>query len=481
LKGQTYYLKITNPSGLNKTFILPTPRRAGFALCVKDKTADTLILAADQTSIYPNVYYFVGQMKGKVYWMETQKTSGTAILKVPLADFPSGVAEFTAFDSLKNLLAKRLVFINENKQLNIDVKTDKQQYLPREKVTVTIQVTNEKGQPVEADLSLTASINGSKASSDNYDFFTYTTLRRDLIGYLPTPQWFFSGKQFSDKILDDLLIANGFKRFSWRTVLQVTESNPSFTSMENNGIPITNMDYDKEAAAYFARDISNSTQLPGRPFINYPANSIKRILNSEKPKAGFVKDYSTMKDVPEIVYSIKPYKIVDNQIVFLSGSLNSIGSQQGAAIAIDGVYRGTDPTLLNNLMPMDIDKVMVSTNPMDIQRYTGLNSIGIIEITTKSGSASKSDIETNIAKVDNNNLDKEFKGPNYEKAGNQKSGSDNRKTLLWNPDIHIDDSGKALVTFFNGDISSEVIVQVEGISLRDEDLTGSKTMKYRVK
>jgi hypothetical protein len=74
-----------------------------------------------------------------------------------------------------------------------------------------------------------------------------------------------------------------------------------------------------------------------------------------------------------------------NKIVFASIGINSFSYQDGALIVIDGVKVGTDAGILNSIPVTEIDKVNVYTDPIDIQRFTGLNNSGIVEIITKKG------------------------------------------------------------------------------------------------
>ncbi|MBN1144103.1 MAG: hypothetical protein JXA72_06760 [Bacteroidales bacterium] len=481
-KGLTYYLKITHPTGIAKTFNLPVARRSGLALRVEGTTTDTLTMSAEQTGILPNTYYFIGQMKGKVYWMETKRTPGLTTLKVPIADFPSGVAEFTAFDSLKNLLAKRLVYINKNKQLHIAVKPDKQAYAPREEVTLSIEVTDEKGLPVDAELALSVTHSETDTLPDNPGFLTYTSLKSDLIGYLPTPDYYIAENSHSEKTLDNLLIANTFKRFTWRSVFNTTAASFAFSSMEENGMPIPTVGYEKKLAAYFAEDLNSMSHSPGKPYHVFPANNMYAIQNPELSKGTADIDYSRKKDVADIIHSIKPYRVVDNMIHFQGSPISSLSNQGGAGIAIDGVYRGTDPAVLNSLLPMDILRVNVSTELIDIQKYTGLNNVGIIEIFTKSGQSEKSKAKTDQPEKSNVGLNEVFTSPFYGDVTNKsKSEKDQRLTLYWNPKVNVDNSGKAVVRFFNGDIAAPVCIAVEGRSAgSDNHLIGTGTATYTI-
>jgi multidrug efflux pump subunit AcrB len=131
----------------------------------------------------------------------------------------------------------------------------------------------------------------------------------------------------------------------------------------------------------------------------------------------------------------------------------SINFQGGALIVIDGVKRGTDASILNSIPITDIAKVTATTSPSELQRYSAMNSSGLVEITTKKGYAAK----------------------NKPAAQEQKESSN----LFWKPDLNTDTSGKAKITYRNNDEAQDVFLTVEGIT--SDGLTGSSTISYKVK
>lgn len=109
----------------------------------------------------------------------------------------------------------------------------------------------------------------------------------------------------------------------------------------------------------------------------------------------------------DVIKLMKPFSIIDNQIVFY-GNINSINSQQGALIVIDGQKMGTSISELDNVNPYDVVSINISTDPVDIQQYTALNTIGIIEINSRVGQyvspdADKEDYVTSFEKHKTNN------------------------------------------------------------------------------
>jgi hypothetical protein len=95
--------------------------------------------------------------------------------------------------------------------------------------------------------------------------------------------------------------------------------------------------------------------------------------------------YTPDQNIFDIIRQAKPYQLMGSKIVFASIGMNSFNFQDGALIVIDGIKVGTDAGILSSIPVTDIEQVNVYTNPSDIQRFTGLNNAGIVEIITKKG------------------------------------------------------------------------------------------------
>ncbi len=186
---------------------------------------------------------------------------------------------------------------------------------------------------------------------------------------------------------------------------------------------------------------------------------------------GQQKMLSTATSIMDVIKTIKPYKLVNNQIVFY-GSENSINYQGGALIVLDGQQMGTDASIISNISPLDVDRINVSTNPMDIQRYTGLNSVGIVEIFLKRGpKLPASDNEK--ASTGSNNKDS-----NIFQAEPANARRDFRTTLQWIPELVIDETGEAEISVAAGKVVSDFVIEVQGIS--GNRRIGSGSRKFSV-
>lgn len=175
-------------------------------------------------------------------------------------------------------------------------------------------------------------------------------------------------------------------------------------------------------------------------------------------------------NILDVIKLMKPYKLMSNQIVFV-GSENSFNHQGGALLVVDGQMLGTDVSAIAGVSPLDVDHMNVSTNAMDIQRYTGLNSVGLVEIFLKRGKATET-----VKKEETNKYDGQFRIPNVFPAvpGNLKH--DNRTTLLWIPEQKAGETGMAEFTVTSGKVLSDFFIEVQGISDNGRVGSGNSTI-----
>ncbi|MDZ7608480.1 MAG: hypothetical protein U5K79_23490 [Cyclobacteriaceae bacterium] len=94
----------------------------------------------------------------------------------------------------------------------------------------------------------------------------------------------------------------------------------------------------------------------------------------------------------EVIQTIKPYKLEGSNIVFFG--TRPLLSQQLVNCSRRSAdrHRWSEPWHgcfypEKNISSFDVAKIAVSTNPIDVQRYTGLNSVGVVEIWLKKGQA----------------------------------------------------------------------------------------------
>lgn len=236
-KGQQYFAQITSPANIDKEYPLPVALQEGSALKINEQSLTTINL--EVFSSKEEALYVVVQSRQEVQFSKAiEAQAGLNSLSIPTQDFPIGITQITLFDSDKIARAERLVFVNPNKQLNIEVITNKEKYLPREKVNMTVKVSNELGQPVSGNFSLAVVDDKLLTFADDKQghLLSYMLLESDLKGELVEPNFYFDNEKDATRLkpeisrkeaLDHLMLTQGWRKFTWKEITTESYQKPS--------------------------------------------------------------------------------------------------------------------------------------------------------------------------------------------------------------------------------------------------------------
>lgn len=218
--NEKYTVKITKPVGVEKTFDVPNALANGAIATVSKVTKDYIYLDV-KSSDDTKKMFVIAQIRSKQYF--AMDFEGTHKFTIPTDEMPTGVAQITVFDEAAQPIAERLTFVNKHKQLNINIQTNKEKYLPREKVKMTINVTDENGKPTAADLSLSVADDQLLAFADDKssNILSWLLVESEIKEKVEEPNFYFNPKEEkADKALDYLLMTAGWRRYTWQQINQ---------------------------------------------------------------------------------------------------------------------------------------------------------------------------------------------------------------------------------------------------------------------
>ena len=130
---------------------------------------------------------------------------------------------------------------------------------------------------------------------------------------------------------------------------------------------------------------------------------------------------------------------------------------------IDG-YPVSKSQILNTPVA-NIETVVAARGPT-IGMFGSSGQGAVIAITRKKGASKKSYRRTGVINLANvgYSVSREFFSPDYSTPKEAHAKPDFRSTLYWNPEINIDTTGTAEVSFYNGDYHTNYQVIIEGVT-----------------
>lgn len=464
-ENQRYQLILNGIKGEKHHFELPVALASGLALSVV-KSDSEFITANLQLSDQKKHDLSVSISKGSnIYWAADIQVEKSSRIRIPVQDLPKGINLLSVFSSDGKLLADRLLYVGKKEAFKITILPEKERLTPGEETSIKFLLTDENNQPLSGKFSVSI-------TDKNRLKFPQPALNETLQATkdLETPFSIISkslnGRLTSTTLTDIYLIANSLKWTNWKII----NANTSEQITKSAGLSANSLDknFDFQLSS-FIKETATKWLLTFKP---ETADSIYFANNPEIfPKAPKIFKANTISldnqrkmlesatSLLDVIKSIKPFKITNNQIVFI-GSENSFNYQGGALIVLDGQQMGTDVSALSSISPVEVDHINVSTNPMDIQRYTGLNSVGIIEIFQKRA----------VVKVEESNseptekYDRGYRVPTIFPMAPGNSKHDNRTTLVWIPELMTNQNGQAEVVVKAGAIATDFVIKVECIS-----------------
>lgn len=130
-----------------------------------------------------------------------------------------GVNQITLFDGNGLPVCERLIFKRPEHLLLIDSEEYIIQQDFRSKVRLNLKVTNQN-EPVASDLSVAVYRNSDLGAYEYYDIVTELLLSSELSGHIEHPEYYFKHPDSAtDKALDNLMLTQGWRRYSWEDVL----------------------------------------------------------------------------------------------------------------------------------------------------------------------------------------------------------------------------------------------------------------------
>ena len=265
--GETYKATITSPANIKEQYPLPGAAPEGIVMNIS-KNAGTITIKCRTTS--ETAVRIVGSTKNISYYSQNlQLKKGINDITLQEDIFPAGIAQFTLYNSQKQPLAERLIFLNRDKQLHVTLTTNKQHYLPREKVLMTITTRDEHDQPIPSNFSLSVVDDKLWTLADDRqdNILSWLLMSSELRGPIEEPPFYFKKDEPKALLaLDLVMLTNGYRYFDF--IDEVSRNGElKFTPDESNivsGLVTNDKDQPVSATIYLIDNTVKGKALKGQ-------------------------------------------------------------------------------------------------------------------------------------------------------------------------------------------------------------------------
>ncbi len=223
--GKTYYAVIKSPSGSETRAFLPEAFPEGFTISGYI-TPEKLLFVTIRTNsktyarVSGNNHNLIISSRNLVTRVaEINIPSPFCNIILPLEGFPDGILRVTLSDDKGKPLCERLMFLQKNDNIGVNLSTDKNEYKPREKVHVGISFSGDSASIDSGVFSLSAAETRytDKKSGVPASIASWFLLESDIRGPIEEPSSYFdinNPDRFEE--LDLLLLTHGWRDFIWK-------------------------------------------------------------------------------------------------------------------------------------------------------------------------------------------------------------------------------------------------------------------------
>jgi len=213
IAGKKYFANITAPFVSKKQIVLPEVHNEGvrFSLDEVNKATKVSIFSTRTEALQLRISNSL-----KILLKQDIKSSEKELL-IDTSKFPMGITKFSILDEKGNILAERLIFLNSERQLSIDIQVDKEAFDTREKVAVTIKTSDESGAAISSNLSIAVADNKLLSFADDKQdhILSYLLLSSELKGKIHEPLFYFDAEEVkAKKALDYVLLTHGWRDYT---------------------------------------------------------------------------------------------------------------------------------------------------------------------------------------------------------------------------------------------------------------------------
>lgn len=213
------YVELINSSASQKIWPLPIPEINGVSLHVAPVN-DRSFAIEIQSDFYTGEIIMVSCIMNTTPVLKQYiKLDKKRRIIVETKELPAGVAQITVFDSKFKPLAERLIYVNADKHLCFNIKTDS---ISEQESELSISVSDNSGNPMEGIFSISVidSLRGTAPEIFTPEIEFTMNFHPYLLSNLPGEVLAFGIENMSNEDRDLLFRIYGWSRFNWNSPIR---------------------------------------------------------------------------------------------------------------------------------------------------------------------------------------------------------------------------------------------------------------------
>jgi len=217
-EGKSYFAMVDDYPGFNFQF---EPAKPG-GICLNYKPDGNYLLFTLTRNLkisVPQNYVLKASHKGiELFYSQITMNEFQHAQRLFKGLFPLGISKITVLDEQNNIVAERMIFVQNNDEKSIQLDFNKEEFKTREKVKLNVSSLLSQTDTITSTLSVSVVHEDYFSSTgNNQTIESYLLLDSELKGSIESPATcFFDEKEITaDEKLDLVMMINGWRSYYW--------------------------------------------------------------------------------------------------------------------------------------------------------------------------------------------------------------------------------------------------------------------------
>ncbi len=216
-KGHTYAVILDNESVKQTNYLLPKPKLEGYSIAVTQGVDSVFVNINGFLTTKPDSLYLrISAFGHTIIEQPVNQQSSRQTIAFYKYKLPYGICQISLLSSSNSIYAQRIVFIKNNKKLDLNIAANKTSYSLDQQIKFKIQASQAGKIDTSANLSISVSREEFQLKEqDEITIYSSLLLSPELKGYIESPNYYLGSESAAvDEALDNLMLTQGYRAYS---------------------------------------------------------------------------------------------------------------------------------------------------------------------------------------------------------------------------------------------------------------------------
>ena len=221
LPGDYYFATITGEEFKGLKWPLPAPEQSGVTMRVNNVDHGIIDIILKGREIAGISYFLTMTMNNILVFSEDVRLDTLFIKRIQTDKLPSGTAFISLYDRELNPVAERLIFLNDNKKMNIEIGVSSPSVRRGDETELTVNTTDDMGNSISSIVSIAVidSMTGYNNEIPLSEIESGYLYDKEFYDNLPLKIKYRGLKNIDSKSIDILLMTYGWRKFSPKKIV----------------------------------------------------------------------------------------------------------------------------------------------------------------------------------------------------------------------------------------------------------------------